>query len=190
MPMFSIELHIKDLSLLKEIQSYFGVGKLYFRTRENRTTVIYSIQTLKDLNNIIIPHFIKYPLLTQKKVDFDFFCSIINLMNKKEHLNMKGIYKIMSIKACMNKGLSEVLKKAFPNIILIKRPINFTYEIKDPQWLTGFVDEEGCFHIHIKKSNSILRKPHIFLEFSISQHARDLLLFKLIKNYLNCGIVE
>jgi len=33
----------------------------------------------------------------------------------------------------MNKGLSEKLKKAFPNIILIKRPINIVEEIKNPQ---------------------------------------------------------
>jgi len=73
MPIFSIELHIKDLSLLKDVQSYFGIGKLHMRTREKRRTAIYSVQSIKDLNNIIIPHFIKYPLLTQKKVDFDFF---------------------------------------------------------------------------------------------------------------------
>jgi len=133
MPLFSIELHIKDLPLLKEIRSYFGVGKFYIRIREKRTTVIYSIQSIKDLNNIIIPHFIKYPLLTQKKVDFKFFCLIINLMNKKEHLNMRGISKIISIRASMNKGLSEELKKAFPYNILIKRPVNFSQEIKDPQ---------------------------------------------------------
>jgi len=189
-PLFSIELHIKDLSLLKEVQSYFGVGKIHIRMREGRTTSIYSVQSIKDLNNIIIPHFIKYPLLTQKRIDFEFFYSIINLMNKKEHLNIEGVFKIISIKASMNKGLSEELKKAFPSIILTKRPINFFQNIKDPQWLTGFVDGEGCFHIHIRKSQFILGRPQVALEFSISQHARDLLLFKLIKDYLKCGIVE
>jgi hypothetical protein len=73
MPLFSIELHIKDLPLLKEVQSYFGVGKLHIRVREKRKTVIYSVQSIKDLNNIIIPHFIKYPLLTQKKWILIFF---------------------------------------------------------------------------------------------------------------------
>jgi len=119
--------------LLKEVQSYFGVGKIHIRMREGRTTSIYSVQSIKDLNNIIIPHFIKYPLLTQKRIDFEFFYSIINLMNKKEHLNIEGIFKIISIKASMNKGLSEELKKAFPSIILTKRLINFFQNIKDPQ---------------------------------------------------------
>lgn len=133
MPMFSIELHIKDLPLLKEIQSYFEVGKIHFRIREGRTSAIYSVQSIKDLYKNIIPHFSVYPLLTKKRIDFNFFCSIINLMNKKEHLNMKGIFKIISIKACINKGLSEELKKDFPSVILTKRPINAYQEIKNPQ---------------------------------------------------------
>ena len=90
----------------------------------------------------------------------------------------------------MNKGLSEKLKKAFPNIILIKRPINIVEEIKNPQWLVGFVSGEGCFHIHYRKSVHITRKPKIYLEFSISQHVRDILLFNTIKDYLGCGLVE
>lgn len=133
MPIFSIELHIKDLLLLKEIQSYFKVGKIHVRIREGRTSAIYSVQSIKDLNNRIIPHFSEYILLTQKRVDFNFFCSIINLMNKNEYLNMKGILKIISIKASMNKGLSVKLKRVFPSVILIKRPIITNQDIKDPQ---------------------------------------------------------
>jgi hypothetical protein len=30
----------------------------------------YRVNTLKDLTNVIIPHFIKYPLLTKKRADF------------------------------------------------------------------------------------------------------------------------
>jgi hypothetical protein len=90
--------------LLKKIQSYFKVGKIYIRIREGRISAIYS----------------EYPILTQR-IDFNFFCSIINLMNKKEHFNMKGILDIISIKACMNKGLPEELKKVFPSVIFTKR---------------------------------------------------------------------
>ena len=90
--------------------------------------------------------------MTQKKTDFDIFKSIIDLINKREHLCLNGIYKIISLKASMNKGLSEKLKKAFPTITLTKRQINYSQEITDPQWLTGFVDGEGCFYIKIGKT--------------------------------------
>jgi hypothetical protein len=133
MPIFSIELHIRDLSLLKKIQLYFGVGSIYIRKRKVSTMASYCVQSIEDLNNVIIPHFIKYPLLTQKRIDFELFSSIINLINKKEHLNLNGVFKIINIKSSMNKGLSNKLKKAFPNVVLNNRVINFSYEIKDPQ---------------------------------------------------------
>jgi len=203
LPIFSIELHIKDISLLRQILYFFGVGTIIIRKRKGRTTGIFSVQSIKDLNDVIIPHFIKYTLLTKKRIDFQIFCLIIDLMNKKEHLNLKGISEIIGLKNFMNKGLSEKLKKAFPsptrmgdlnlertNISLCKKStsVDFYPEIKDPQWLTGFVDGEGCFYVKIRKS--ILRKSQVSLVFSISQHARDLLLFTHIKNYLGCGIIE
>jgi len=132
MPIFSIELHIRDLSILKKIQVFFNVGSIYIRKREGRDTAIYSVQSVQALNNVIIPHFLDYPLLTQKKADFELFKLIIDLMNKKEHLNIKGITKIVSIRGCMNKGLTGKLKKAFPVISSIKRPIIDSYDIKDP----------------------------------------------------------
>jgi hypothetical protein len=109
-------------------------------------------------------------------------------MIKKEHLNIKGVIKIVSIRACMNNGLSSKLKKAFPEITLIKRPIIDSHEIRNPLWLRGFVDGEGCFYIKLKKP--LISKTQIFLVFSISQHVRDLLLFESIIKYLNCGVIE
>jgi hypothetical protein len=53
-------------------------------------------------------------------------------MNKKEHLYLKGITRIINYKASMNKGLSEKLTNSFPNITLIKRPINMVQKILNP----------------------------------------------------------
>ena len=48
-------------------------------------------------------------------------------------------------------------------------------------------NQKRTLGVHIKKSKFILGTA---LEFSMSQYARDLLLFKLVKDYLKCGIVE
>jgi len=37
---------------------------------QSKDSVQYRVASLKDLNAIIIPHFDKYPLITQKKADF------------------------------------------------------------------------------------------------------------------------
>lgn len=66
---FSIELHKKDLGLLNHIQSFFyGVGRIV--ENQGRGSFIYIITKPVDLNNLMIPHFNKYPLLTQKWADF------------------------------------------------------------------------------------------------------------------------
>lgn len=45
----------------------------------------------------------------------------------------------------MNKGLSCSLKAAFPNVVPVPRPLVLNKKIEDPNWLSGFVDAEGCF---------------------------------------------
>ena len=65
LPVFSIQLHIKDLYLIEKIQDFFFcVGVIIKKSKSN--SVIYSVQSLKDINSVIIPHFDLYPLLTKK----------------------------------------------------------------------------------------------------------------------------
>jgi hypothetical protein len=58
---------------------------------------------------------LKYPLLSQKQVDFFLFKAVVELVNANEHLTLLGLQKIVNIKASMNKGFPESLKEAFPN---------------------------------------------------------------------------
>jgi hypothetical protein len=72
---------------------------------QNKNSVQYRVGSLKDLNDKIIPHFDKYPLITQKK-KADVIKKIINLMNNKEHLTLEGLHNILAIKGSLNLGLS------------------------------------------------------------------------------------
>lgn len=108
----------------------------------------YRIESIKDLTKVVIRHFDKYPLITQKRVDFELFKQVIELMNQKEHLTISGLHKIVAIRASINaNGLSEKLKAAFPNISPSTRPVVIDKEIKDPHWLAGFVNGEDYFDI-------------------------------------------
>jgi hypothetical protein len=84
---------------------------------------IYQVSSIKNIIGVIIPHFIKYPLITQKHADFKLFNLAIELIMKKEHNNIEGLKKFVQIKASLNKGLNEYLQKSFPNIIPIERLI-------------------------------------------------------------------
>jgi len=59
----------KDLNTLQELKDFFGVGIL--NTRKNKNITSFTVTKLNDLVNIIIPHFSKFQLQTEKKVDFN-----------------------------------------------------------------------------------------------------------------------
>jgi len=44
------------------------------------------------------------------------------MMQKGEHLTVEGLQKIINIRASINKGLSPLLKEAFPNSVAVTRP--------------------------------------------------------------------
>jgi hypothetical protein len=116
--------------VLELIKSYFGeTGNIL---KQGKDSVQYRVASLKDLTNVIIPHFNKYPLITQKKADFILFKKVVDLMNNKEHLTLEGLQKIIAFKASLNLGLSDELKGAFPDIVPIERSLVQDQKILDP----------------------------------------------------------
>lgn len=177
-PEFKIELHEKDLSILENIQKYFeGIGQVIV----NKDKSIYRVRSIKDLK-LIINHFDKYPLITNKFADYTLFKTVYNIMLVKNHLTEEGLLKIISIKASLNLGLPDKLKEHFPNIIPAPRPETWIREIKDPNWLTGFTSGEGDFLIRTTKNTQ-----SITLRFKLTQHIRDNVLMKSLEQYLGCG---
>ena len=148
------------------------------------------VNSLHDLTNFIVPHFVNYPLLSQKGADFYLFKQIINLINTKVHLTAMGLQEIINIRASMNSGLSDLQKSKFTTYNPVPRPnFNFT-EIPNPNWIAGFASGEGCFlcTISIAKATNNNKIGYITqLVFKISQHSRDKKVLELIANFMNCG---
>jgi hypothetical protein len=90
---------LKDLAILEEIKKTLGVGKIYKDTE--RKTVQYKVESIKDLQ-IIIEHFEKYPLVTDKLSDFLIFKNCYNIIKNKEHLTKEGILKLVGLKSSLN----------------------------------------------------------------------------------------
>jgi hypothetical protein len=59
---------------------------------------MYRVGHQQQLMDIIVPHFEKYPLLTQKQADFILFKSILQMILKKDHLNIEGLKKSLVLK--------------------------------------------------------------------------------------------
>lgn len=97
-----------------QIQSFFkGVGRIKFDNLNNKVGFV--VTRISDLNNLIIPHFQEYPLMSKKRADFMLFISIIELMNEKQHLNKEGFIKILKLKSNLNLGLTDELKQLLVN---------------------------------------------------------------------------
>lgn len=181
---FRLNLHKKDLVLLKLIQSFFdGVGNI---KEDYKGICIYTVSSLEEICNVIIPHFDKYPLITQKLLDYLIFRKIVIMMRNKEHLTEEGVNSIIDFKASLNRGLTEVLKAVFPNSILVKRAVVENQVIQDPQWLAGFITAEGNFFLNTYKAKT-KTGVGVKLNFRITQHIRDESLMRSFILYLGCG---
>lgn len=133
-------MHGKDIALLQTIKSFFGVGNIIIRNRDNQ--VIYPVKSLKQLNVVNIPIFLSILYLHKKRVDFELFKMFIEFMINKQHLTKERLRKIVSIRASLGKGLSTSLTNYFSDIVPIKRPIIKPADRFDNEWLTGFVSAE------------------------------------------------
>ena len=188
-PEFQIILHSRDLLLLRKIHSYFGIGIV--KERGDRNQAYYSVQSARAIANVIIPHFDKYPLITQKRADYLLFKQGIGLLlNDQARSSIEGVNKILSLKASMNLGLSPMLKINFPTVLPLLRSEVCGLSIKDPNWLTGFVDGEGYFYVKSLKNDRYSTGFSVNLVFSIAQHARDTALLTTFIDYLDCGRIE
>ena len=58
------------------------------------------------------------------------------------------------------------------------------------QWVVGFVDGEGCFHIGINKNQEMTLEVQVLPEFTVVQHQIDEQVLYALKDYFGCGVVR
>lgn len=186
-PIFTIGLDLKDLDLLVQIKDFFKTGNIYI---SKRGVVYYTVGSVKDIVKYIIPHFDKYPLVTQKLKDFRLFKEIVLLMEKGQHNIVSGLLKVFSLKVNLNKGLPTAVKEEFPDILPtilpeFKIPLSF-----NPNWLAGFITAEGSFYISLYESDKRKAGYAVSLSFSLSQHLKDIELLERLSLFLDSGVVR
>lgn len=64
----------------------------------------FSVNSIKDFKNKIIPFFSKYLILGTKSLNYYDFVKIFELMDAKKHLTEEGLATIIKIKSGMNTG--------------------------------------------------------------------------------------
>jgi hypothetical protein len=94
--------HVKDQLLMNSILKNLKCG--YINKQFNINAIDFKVTSFNDIYNIIIPFFNQYQIEGIKSNDFQDFCKVAELINKKEHLTKEGLGKIREIKFQMNKG--------------------------------------------------------------------------------------
>ena len=70
---------------------FFGVGKI---SKLGAESVQFRVSGLEDLK-VIINHFDKYPLLTNKQSDYHLIFRLdVNLMEQERHLTIEGLNNV------------------------------------------------------------------------------------------------
>lgn len=85
---------------------------VYISKPNKASTIEFRVTTVKDLVNVIVPHFDKYPLISKKSIHYLLFKQIVLLMLNQGHHTLQGIQKIVNIRALLNTGLSDGFKEA------------------------------------------------------------------------------
>lgn len=60
----------------------------------------------------------------------------------------------------------------------------------EAQWIVGFVDGEGCFHVGINPHKEMTTGYQVLPEFTVVQHKRDIKVLHALKSYFGCGVVR
>lgn len=60
----------------------------------------------------------------------------------------------------------------------------------EAQWIVGFVDGEGCFHVSINQHNEMSEGYQVLPEFTVVQHERDIQVLYALKAFFGCGVVR
>ena len=60
----------------------------------------------------------------------------------------------------------------------------------EEQWIVGFVDGEGCFHVSINPHKEMTAGFQVIPEFTVVQHKEDVQILHALKAYFGCGVVR
>jgi len=99
-PSFSVSQNGDRQEVLFLFKEYLRCGTI--RRNPSDRTYKYEVRSIKDLTKKVVPHFIKYPLLSSKKKDFEMFAKICKRIFIGEHRKGDNLKEIVELSYQMN----------------------------------------------------------------------------------------
>lgn len=186
-PKFSLTQHVKDKQLLEEIRDQLGVGFI----NVNRDAVNYSVNSVPQIKNNILPLFDQSPLRAGKLDAYLTFKKVVEMMIQKEHLHKEGLAKIINMSYLMNTASSrtdekklELLKKiGYEGKLDMENFIIPTTTPIDNDFIRGLTDGDGSFFIGFRGNGRITASYTVIQESSCKGVLEEL------ARFFDCGKV-
>src|SRR3989338_2643032 len=99
-PCFQVYQHEKHREILEMFKFVFNEGSIY-RKSGVHPVLNYSINSMRGIQEKVIPFFEKHPLIVKEET-FKTFCAIVRAMERKEHLTIQGFKKVVDMAYTMN----------------------------------------------------------------------------------------
>ena len=122
-PCFQVYQHQKHREILEICQEVFGTGSIY-RKSGVHPVLNFSIDSMRNIVERVIPFFDRYPLVTKQEA-YKIFREIVFAMQKKEHFTKEGFIRLVRLAYSMNqqgKGrrrtLEEIIGSLPPDAVL------------------------------------------------------------------------
>jgi len=112
----------KDDTVPKLFKNFLGCGKIRYR---KDGICYFDVRKTKDLINIVVPFFKKFPMRSKKNEVFQIFCEALEIVRCKKHLTKSGMKKILELRNKIVVGR----KRKYSNLEILS-----TYQ-KNPQRL-------------------------------------------------------
>jgi len=178
--------------ILHKLTDYFGCGSVVIDNKKTATKK-FRVSSIKDILEIIIPHFELYPCLTSKFLNFKDWKLIAIKIHKKEHLTLKGLIEIKSIVGNMNKERSFEDKYNFcKNSFGLTKNGEISKNLP-AEWVQTFLAGEATFYNYLPKQTIDSRgKPYQRCDSSleIAQNNHDVIILLAIKKFFGGGYIK
>lgn len=152
---FKISQSTYNLRVLHFIKNQLAAGKIYVEKNQNMAS--FTIRDLKTINNLIIPIFDQYPLLTSKYLNFSKFKTAASILSDKTYSKLEKDKLLMELKSTtIPLNYISPAWSVVNNIVINHETAS---KVMNKSWLIGFTEAEGSFYLQQKTST---RMVHAF----------------------------
>jgi hypothetical protein len=161
---FTITADLDSKYVLDSIKTYFNYGNIIINNKNY--TAEFIVDRIEELHNIIIPHFLHYPVFCAKLHAFNLFKIIVIALFNKDKRTIEGRRELLKLALSMNITTNRQVDRietlySLLNVsenkdkeLLINDIKEISSELSN-EHISGIIDGDGSFYISFQKDGTI-----------------------------------